>query len=84
MSHVAIPTARSSHQIQGYAGVFADDLLCGVLHLAVKVFNETDNIQIHASTMNYDPDNIIRVGTDLRFVDSSRPWDKVCAFRTKS
>ncbi|KAH7412122.1 hypothetical protein DE146DRAFT_266608 [Phaeosphaeria sp. MPI-PUGE-AT-0046c] len=31
---------------------------------------------IHASTMNYDPDNIIRVGTDLRFVDSSKPWDK--------
>jgi phytanoyl-CoA hydroxylase len=32
---------------------------------------------IHASTMNYDPDNKIRVGTDLRFVDSSKPWDKV-------
>ena len=33
--------------------------------------------QIHASTMNYDPRNVIRVGTDLRFVDKSRPWDKV-------
>ncbi|KAF2016401.1 hypothetical protein BU24DRAFT_391696 [Aaosphaeria arxii CBS 175.79] len=31
---------------------------------------------IHASTMNFDHDNIIRVGTDLRFVDSSKPWDK--------
>ncbi|KAF2826273.1 hypothetical protein CC86DRAFT_455823 [Ophiobolus disseminans] len=31
---------------------------------------------IHASTMNYDPGNIIRVGTDLRFVDSSKSWDK--------
>lgn len=27
--------------------------------------------------MNYDPNNIIRVGTDLRFVDQSKPWDKV-------
>ena len=27
--------------------------------------------------MNYDPKKIIRVGTDLRFVDSSKPWDKV-------
>ena len=36
-----------------------------------------DMCQIHASTMNHDPKNIIRVGTDLRFVDSSRPWDKV-------
>jgi hypothetical protein len=32
---------------------------------------------IHASTINYDPTNIIRVGTDLRFVDSSKPWDTV-------
>lgn len=31
---------------------------------------------IHASTLNFDPDNIIRVGTDLRFVDSSKPWDQ--------
>ncbi|KAH7073906.1 hypothetical protein BKA63DRAFT_515018 [Paraphoma chrysanthemicola] len=30
---------------------------------------------IHASTMNYDPNNVIRVGTDLRFVDSSKSWD---------
>jgi phytanoyl-CoA hydroxylase len=30
---------------------------------------------IHASTMNFDPDNVIRVGTDLRFVDASKPWD---------
>jgi phytanoyl-CoA hydroxylase len=34
---------------------------------------------IHASTLNYDPDNVIRVGTDLRFVDASKPWDTVCA-----
>jgi phytanoyl-CoA hydroxylase len=32
---------------------------------------------IHASTINYDADNKIRVGTDLRFVDSSKPWDTV-------
>jgi phytanoyl-CoA hydroxylase len=31
---------------------------------------------IHASTLNHDPRNVIRVGTDLRFVDSSKPWDK--------
>lgn len=33
------------------------------------------DLQIHASTINHDPQNRIRVGTDLRFVDSSRPWD---------
>lgn len=33
--------------------------------------------QIHASTINNDPQGRIRVGTDLRFVDSSRPWDTV-------
>lgn len=32
---------------------------------------------IHASTLNHDLNNVIRVGTDLRFVDSSKPWDKV-------
>lgn len=31
---------------------------------------------IHASTMNHDPEGVIRVGTDLRFVDSSKEWDK--------
>ncbi|KAK6220860.1 hypothetical protein LQW54_001779 [Pestalotiopsis sp. IQ-011] len=30
---------------------------------------------IHASTVNHDTQGRIRVGTDLRFVDSSRPWD---------
>jgi len=30
---------------------------------------------IHASTINQDSKNAIRLGTDLRFVDSSRPWD---------
>ncbi|KIW10727.1 hypothetical protein PV08_10026 [Exophiala spinifera] len=30
---------------------------------------------IHASTINYDRDNKIRLGTDLRFVDQSKPWD---------
>lgn len=33
---------------------------------------------IHASTINFDPGNRIRVGTDLRFVDASKPWDTVC------
>lgn len=37
----------------------------------------THDAKIHASTMNYDPDNVIRVGTDLRFVDASKPWDTV-------
>ncbi|KAK1148715.1 hypothetical protein N8T08_008600 [Aspergillus melleus] len=31
---------------------------------------------IHASTINHDEGNVIRLGTDLRFVDSSKPWDK--------
>ncbi|KAH6891466.1 hypothetical protein B0T10DRAFT_560707 [Thelonectria olida] len=31
---------------------------------------------IHASTINHDPEDRIRLGTDLRFVNSSRPWDK--------
>ena len=32
---------------------------------------------IHASTLNYSRNNVIRLATDLRFVDSSRPWDTV-------
>ncbi|GKT44392.1 uncharacterized protein ColSpa_11545 [Colletotrichum spaethianum] len=32
---------------------------------------------IHASTKNHDPEGRIRLGTDLRFVDKSRPWDTV-------
>ncbi|GFF50273.1 hypothetical protein IFM58399_08765 [Aspergillus lentulus] len=31
---------------------------------------------IHASTINNDPDNVIRLATDLRFCDSSKPYDK--------
>ncbi|KAJ5489313.1 hypothetical protein N7539_004203 [Penicillium diatomitis] len=31
---------------------------------------------IHASTLNLDPDNVIRLATDLRFCDSSKPFDK--------
>lgn len=38
--------------------------------------------QIHASTMNHDPNNVIRVGTDLRFVDGSKPWDTVSTMYT--
>jgi len=30
---------------------------------------------IHASTINHDPEGRIRLGTDLRFVNQSRPWD---------
>lgn len=30
---------------------------------------------IHASTMNFDEEGVIRVGTDLRFVDKRRPYD---------
>lgn len=36
---------------------------------------KADRRQIHASTINHDPNNIIRVGTDLRFVNGARPWD---------
>ena len=27
--------------------------------------------------MNNDPDNVIRLATDLRFVDQSKPYDEV-------
>ena len=30
---------------------------------------------IHASTINQDPEAIIRLATDLRFCDASRPYD---------
>ena len=30
---------------------------------------------IHASTVNHDEEGVIRLATDLRFVDGSRPWD---------
>lgn len=33
--------------------------------------------QIHASTVNRDKKDVIRLATDLRFVDSSHPWDQV-------
>ncbi|KAI1800230.1 hypothetical protein F4811DRAFT_48685 [Daldinia bambusicola] len=35
----------------------------------------TPYTQIHASTINNDLENVIRLGTDLRFVNSSRPYD---------
>lgn len=35
-----------------------------------------DPFAIHASTINYDPEGVIRLATDLRFCDSSRPYDK--------
>lgn len=31
--------------------------------------------QIHASTINHNEKNVIRLATDLRFVDASRPYD---------
>ncbi|KAJ0109332.1 hypothetical protein J7T55_000257 [Diaporthe amygdali] len=34
-----------------------------------------NSYMIHASTMNYDQDGVIRLGTDLRFVDVRKPWD---------
>ncbi|TVY47530.1 hypothetical protein LOCC1_G003702 [Lachnellula occidentalis] len=30
---------------------------------------------IHASTRNHDPEGRIRLGTDIRFANSKRPWD---------
>jgi phytanoyl-CoA hydroxylase len=40
-------------------------------------YSSANSCQIHASTLNHDPNNVIRVGTDLRFVDGSKPWDTV-------
>jgi phytanoyl-CoA hydroxylase len=37
----------------------------------------TSFFQIHASTINHDPEGVIRLATDLRFCNSSRPYDKV-------
>lgn len=37
---------------------------------------------IHAGTVNEDPDNIIRLATDLRYADSSKPWDSVSRLKT--
>ncbi|KAG9230749.1 phytanoyl-CoA hydroxylase [Amylocarpus encephaloides] len=34
-----------------------------------------DSYAIHASTTNNDPHGVIRLATDLRFVNSQRPWD---------
>lgn len=34
---------------------------------------------IHAFMVNQDPENRIRLGTDLRFVNASRPYDLVSA-----
>lgn len=57
-----------------------------VLHTPFTVSRTVDTIelgttliwtQIHASTTNHDPNHVIRLATDLRFVDSSKPWDKV-------
>lgn len=41
------------------------------------VTDDICHIQIHASTVNHDKDNVIRLGTDLRFVDKSGNWDTV-------
>lgn len=35
---------------------------------------------VHASCKNRDPQNRIRLATDLRFVDPEKPYDKVCDF----
>lgn len=43
----------------------------------LRTLDQANLKKIHASTLNYDPNNVIRVGTDLRFVDTSKPWDKV-------
>ena len=40
--------------------------------------------KIHASTINHDEGGAIRLGTDLRFVDSSKPWDAVGSSPSKS
>lgn len=42
------------------------------------LYRYTDAFQIHASTINHDRDHVIRLATDLRFVDTSKPWDEVC------
>lgn len=45
--------------------------------LSVPVLCVIADVQIHASTINHDPDNVIRLATDLRFCDSSKPYDQV-------
>lgn len=35
-----------------------------------------DPFAIHASTVNHDKEGVIRLATDLRFCDSSQPYDK--------
>ena len=40
-------------------------------------YTDFKSFKIHASTINNDPDNVIRLATDLRFVDSSRSYDTV-------
>ncbi|KAN0090403.1 hypothetical protein V8E51_018982 [Hyaloscypha variabilis] len=52
-------------------------------HWLVSAYDAGDVVlhspyMIHASTVNQDPNNIIRLATDLRFVDSSKQWDQVC------
>lgn len=50
----------------------------GLYHCGVYPAERSScSLQIHASCINQDPNNVIRLGTDLRFVDSSRPWDTV-------
>lgn len=34
-----------------------------------------NSYSVHASTVNHDEEGVIRVGTDLRYVDRTRPWD---------
>lgn len=41
----------------------------------VGVCTSLTRLQIHASTVNHDSDGVIRLATDLRFVDASKPYD---------
>ncbi|KAF2121288.1 hypothetical protein BDV96DRAFT_537940 [Lophiotrema nucula] len=58
---------------KGYSETFGRRWLVTAYEAGDVVFHTP--YTIHASTINFDPNNVIRVGTDLRFVDSSKPWD---------
>lgn len=58
--------------------VFHNSYMVGRTYASDRMDIQVDaRSQIHASTMNHDKDGVIRLGTDLRFVDTRKPWDIV-------
>lgn len=63
----------SSKQAMLYYTVHSQYVTCG------DAFRPGANpCQIHASTLNTHPSDVIRLSTDLRFYDTTRPYDKAC------